>query len=105
MIPRRRLGGTGLAVSEVSFGTWALGGDWGEVSEADGLAGIEVALGAGVNFFDTADVYGRGRAEELLGLWGAQTRSCLQTQQSDVLALRALARPATSDRLGIAAYR
>ena len=43
MIPRRRLGGTGLAVSEVSFGTWALGGDWGEVSEADGLAGIEVA--------------------------------------------------------------
>jgi aryl-alcohol dehydrogenase-like predicted oxidoreductase len=67
MIPRRRLGDTGLAVSEVSFGTWALGGDWGEVSEVDGIAGIEAALGAGVNFFDTADVYGRGRAEELLG--------------------------------------
>ena len=67
MIPTRRLGATGLAVSEVSFGTWALGGDWGDVSEADGIAGIEAALGAGVNLFDTADVYGRGRAEELLG--------------------------------------
>jgi len=67
MLPLRALGRTGLEVSEVSFGTWALGGDWGDVPEADGVAGLHAAIEAGVNLFDTADVYGRGRAEELLG--------------------------------------
>lgn len=67
VLGRRPLGRTGLEVSEVAFGTWQLGGDWGDVPEADGVAGLRAALEAGVNLFDTADVYGRGRSEELLG--------------------------------------
>src|SRR3989440_1700601 len=67
VLTKRPLGRTGLVVSEVSFGAWAIGGDWGEVTEADALAGVEAALVGGVNLFDTADVYGRGRSEELLG--------------------------------------
>jgi aryl-alcohol dehydrogenase-like predicted oxidoreductase len=56
-----------MAVGEVGFGAWALGGDWGEVDERDGIAAVERALAAGVNLFDTADVYGAGRSEEILG--------------------------------------
>ena len=67
VLTKRPLGRTGLVVSEVSFGAWAIGGDWGAVAEADALAGVQVAVDAGVNLFDTADVYGRGRSEELLG--------------------------------------
>lgn len=62
----RKLGNTGLSVSEVSFGTWAIGGDWGNSSDEDGLKGLALAMEQGVNFFDTADVYGSGHAEELL---------------------------------------
>ena len=67
MPAKRPLGRTGLDVSEISFGAWAIGGDWGDVSEDDALAGVHAALDAGVNLFDTADVYGRGRSEQLLG--------------------------------------
>lgn len=62
----RNLGSTGIPVSEVSFGTWAIGGSWGNVSEQDALDALARAMDAGVNFFDTADVYGDGRAERLL---------------------------------------
>ncbi|MCL6631459.1 MAG: aldo/keto reductase [Alicyclobacillus herbarius] len=62
----RTLGNTELQVSEVSFGTWAIGGAWGTVAESDALNGLARAIDAGVNFFDTADVYGDGRAERLL---------------------------------------
>lgn len=62
----RKLGNTGLSVSEVSFGTWAIGGDWGSSRDEDGLKGLQLAMEQGVNFFDTADVYGGGHAEELL---------------------------------------
>lgn len=62
----RKLGNTGLSVSEVSFGTWAIGGDWGTSRDEDGLKGLALAIEQGVNFFDTADVYGSGHAEELL---------------------------------------
>ncbi len=62
----RRLGKTGYDVSAVGFGAWAIGADWGEVSEADALAALRAALDAGVTFFDTADVYGDGRSERLL---------------------------------------
>jgi len=55
-----------LQVSEISFGTWSIGGDWGRVDERDALDGLAAAMDAGVNFFDTADVYGDGRSEELL---------------------------------------
>lgn len=63
----RTLGKTGLEVSEVSLGLWAVGGDaWGPVEDEESLAAMRSAHELGVNFFDTADVYGRGRSEELL---------------------------------------
>ena len=62
----RRLGNTELEVSEISFGTWAIGGSWGKTNDEESLAGLHRAMEAGVNFFDTADVYGNGHAEQLL---------------------------------------
>ncbi len=62
----RTLGKTELQISEVSFGTWAIGGSWGSVDEKTARDGLSRAIDAGVNFFDTADVYGDGRAERLL---------------------------------------
>ncbi|AEI44040.1 aldo/keto reductase [Paenibacillus mucilaginosus] len=62
----RQLGHTELRVSEVSFGTWAIGGSWGQTSDEEALRGLQRAMDEGVNFFDTADVYGSGHAEELL---------------------------------------
>ncbi|MGP4075450.1 aldo/keto reductase [Halobacillus sp. K22] len=61
-----RLGNTDLEISELSFGTWAIGGAWGETNDEDALAALETAMENGVNFFDTADVYGMGHSEELL---------------------------------------
>jgi aryl-alcohol dehydrogenase-like predicted oxidoreductase len=63
----RTLGRTGWNVSEVSFGAWAIGGAWGEVLEEDALAALNEAIDSGVNFIDTADVYGNGRSERLIG--------------------------------------
>lgn len=63
----RTLGRTGWEISEISLGAWALGGSWGEVSEEDALATIHDALDRGINFIDTADVYGDGRSERLIG--------------------------------------
>ncbi|MFZ4453028.1 aldo/keto reductase [Salibacterium aidingense] len=62
----RQLGNTELKVSEISFGTWAIGGGWGAANDTEALKGLERAMKAGVNFFDTADVYGDGHSEELL---------------------------------------
>jgi aryl-alcohol dehydrogenase-like predicted oxidoreductase len=62
----RTLGRTGFKVSEVSFGAWAIGGSWGEVDDRDSLAALHKALDCGVNFIDTADVYGMGRSERLV---------------------------------------
>jgi aryl-alcohol dehydrogenase-like predicted oxidoreductase len=62
----RSLGRTGFQVSTVSFGAWAIGGTWGNVDDAESLRALHAALDAGVNFFDTADVYGDGRSERLL---------------------------------------
>lgn len=62
----RPLGRTGRMVSEISFGAWAIGGAWGHVSEKDALAALHRAVDSGVNFFDTADVYGDGRSERLI---------------------------------------
>jgi aryl-alcohol dehydrogenase-like predicted oxidoreductase len=64
---RRPLGRTGWSVSPISFGAWAIGGSWGEVSDQQSLAALHRAVDLGVNFFDTADVYGDGRSEQLLG--------------------------------------
>ncbi len=62
----RRLGDTDLQVSEISFGTWGIGGGWGHSDKTEALNGLARAMDLGVNFFDTADVYGSGRSEELL---------------------------------------
>jgi aryl-alcohol dehydrogenase-like predicted oxidoreductase len=62
----RVLGKTGWKISAVSFGAWAIGSAWGSVNDKDSLAALHIALDAGVNFFDTADVYGDGRSERLL---------------------------------------
>lgn len=64
----RTLGRTGLAVSEIGFGAWAIGGDaYGPTDDATSLAALRRAVERGVTFFDTADVYGKGRSEELVG--------------------------------------
>ena len=72
----RNFGTTGLRVSEIGFGAWAIGGDamigttaigWGPADDALSREAISAALDAGINFFDTADIYGLGHSEELLG--------------------------------------
>jgi len=62
----RLLGRTGWQISEIGFGAWAIGGSWGAVTDADALAALRAALDEGVNFIDTADVYGDGRSERLI---------------------------------------
>jgi aryl-alcohol dehydrogenase-like predicted oxidoreductase len=62
----RQLGNTDLKVSELSFGTWAIGGSWGKTDDKESLKALDRAMEAGVNFFDTADVYGDGHSEKLL---------------------------------------
>jgi aryl-alcohol dehydrogenase-like predicted oxidoreductase len=62
----RTLGRTGWNVSTISFGAWAIGGTWGPVEDKESLAALHRAVDLGVNFFDTADVYGDGRSEKLL---------------------------------------
>ncbi len=62
----RTLGRTGFNVSTISFGAWAIGGTWGEVRDEDSLGALHKALDLGVNFIDTADVYGDGRSERLI---------------------------------------
>ncbi|WP_440103643.1 aldo/keto reductase [Glutamicibacter mishrai] len=66
---QRELGRTQRNVSVIGLGTWQLGADWGSVEESDALAVLDSAFAAGVNFFDTADVYGDGRSEQLIGTW------------------------------------
>ncbi len=68
----RTLGRTGLKVSEISFGSWAIGGNqhgnsYGSTSDTDSIEAIRTACELGCNFFDTADVYGYGHSEEVLG--------------------------------------
>ena len=64
---QRILGRTGRAVSVIGLGTWQLGADWGEVDENQALAVLDAAATAGITFLDTADVYGDGRSEQLIG--------------------------------------
>jgi aryl-alcohol dehydrogenase-like predicted oxidoreductase len=62
----RTLGRTGLRVSTVSFGAWAIGGFWGAVDDEESMRALHAAIDAGVNFIDTADVYGDGHSERLI---------------------------------------
>jgi aryl-alcohol dehydrogenase-like predicted oxidoreductase len=57
----------GRDISEIGFGAWQIGGAWGEVTEADAIAALAAALDAGVTFIDTADGYGGGRSEQIIG--------------------------------------
>ena len=62
----RELGRTNWQVSEISFGAWAIGGTWGKVNDIDSMAALHKAIDIGVNFIDTADVYGDGHSERLI---------------------------------------
>ena len=62
----RPLSRTGWRVSDISFGGWAIGGAWGQVSDQESMAALHKAIDCGVNFIDTADVYGGGRSERLI---------------------------------------
>ncbi|MCJ7456028.1 aldo/keto reductase [Candidatus Bathyarchaeota archaeon] len=63
----RQFGRTDMRVSEISFGAWPIGGGWGPVKDAESYAALNRAVDLGVNFIDTADVYGDGRSEQLIG--------------------------------------
>jgi aryl-alcohol dehydrogenase-like predicted oxidoreductase len=66
-LEQRILGRTGRPVSVIGLGTWQLGADWGDIAESTAMAVLEAAAMAGVTFLDTADVYGDGRSEQLIG--------------------------------------
>jgi aryl-alcohol dehydrogenase-like predicted oxidoreductase len=73
----RELGRTGWKVSVLSFGAWAIGGTWGPTDEAESLAALRCAVELGVNFFDTADVYGDGISERLLAKLKKETHGTI----------------------------
>ena len=81
----RKFGRTGWSTSEIGFGAWAIGGAWGDVAEDDARAALNAALDSGVNFIDTADVYGDGRSERII---------------RDVLRQRGGERPIVATKLG-----
>jgi aryl-alcohol dehydrogenase-like predicted oxidoreductase len=62
----RELGRTGWNISDISFGAWAIGGAWGSVDDSESMSALRAAVDCGVNFIDTADVYGMGRSERLI---------------------------------------
>lgn len=64
---KRHASRLGVDVCEIGFGAWAIGGSWGDVAEADAEAALNAALDAGVDFIDTANVYGAGRSERIIG--------------------------------------
>lgn len=88
LLPQRKLGSTGRAVSAVGFGAWAIGADWGEVDEAQAKAALHAGLDEGMTLIDTADIYGAGRSERIIG---------------SVLAERGGERPFVATKLGRAA--
>jgi aryl-alcohol dehydrogenase-like predicted oxidoreductase len=71
----RIFGRTGRAVGEVGLGTWQIGGNWGDVTDETALATLRTAYEAGTTLFDTADVYGAGRSETLIGKFLKETRA------------------------------
>jgi aryl-alcohol dehydrogenase-like predicted oxidoreductase len=70
----RPLGKTGFQASEIGFGAWAIGADWGDVDDEQSLRALHAAADAGVTFFDTADVYGDGRSERLIARFRKERR-------------------------------
>lgn len=70
----RILGKTGYKISEIGYGSWSLGGDWGTVTDEQSYATLTSAVDAGINFIDTADVYGDGRSEKIIGAFKKTTK-------------------------------
>jgi myo-inositol catabolism protein IolS len=65
---QRKLGRTGLQISELGFGAWSIGGNaYGPTCDSESLRALAYAVDHGVNFFDTADTYGHGHSEKLIG--------------------------------------
>lgn len=79
----RKLGKTGWEISEIGFGTWAIGGSWGKTDDKKSMAALHKAVDMGVNFFDTADVYGDGHSEKLLA------QLCSERSESVYIATKA----------------
>jgi len=79
---QRTLGPTGADVSVIGLGTWQLGADWGDVDEGEAAAVLQASVDEGVTFFDTADVYGDGRSEQIIGrfLGESQARVTVATK-------------------------
>jgi aryl-alcohol dehydrogenase-like predicted oxidoreductase len=90
-VEQRILGRTGRTVSVVGLGTWQLGADWGEVTEGSARAVLDAAVESGVTFFDTADVYGDGRSEQLIG------RFCASRPELDITVATKMGRRAEQD--------
>jgi len=63
----RKFGNTGLEISEIGFGAWAIGGSWGDQKDSDSLEALKIALDQGVTFIDTAAGYGNGKSERIIG--------------------------------------
>ena len=82
----RILGNTGANVSEIGFGAWAIGGGWGPQANDDSIAALNKALDLGVNFIDTAEVYGNGKSEQIIGevLRGRNTQVYVATKTPPV---------------------
>ena len=83
----RKLGRTGIEVSEIGFGAWAIGGSWGKQPESASVAALSCSLDLGVNFIDTAAGYGNGRSERLIAqvLKARPTRATVATKTPPVL--------------------
>lgn len=93
----RNFGKANTSVSEVGLGTWQIGGSWGEVSEDESLSILRAAAEQGVTFFDTADVYGSGRSESLIGRFLRES-----SQPTDIFVATKLGR--SSPPTGVAPY-
>ena len=89
----RKLGRTGLEVSEIGFGAWAIGGSWGPQSEADSVAALNRALDLGVNFIDTAAGYGDGRSERIIAEVLKERRGSRRRRHEDAPDCRGPGRP------------
>jgi len=73
-VKKRTFGSTGISIGEVGLGTWQIGAEWGEVTEETALLTLKKAVSVGTNFFDTADVYGKGRSETIIGKFLKETK-------------------------------
>ncbi len=79
----RELGRSGMRVSSISFGAWAIGGTWGKVDNKESMAALHRALDLGVNFFDTADVYGAKSFWHASGVNGRSNSTLPQKRDRD----------------------